>query len=220
MGQNVNVVQTALGIIKLGGGLKNKAELARESQIAEKTKPVRKTSQYNRDALNLAESELMQGGLSDEAERTYNDISDRQIANSISGLLKGGGSVNNIGEIYAAGEEGRQKLSIMEDTMRLNKIQNLLGQYKIMGEEDQANWLVNLYKPYQDKLAAIAEQKKAAQEQINTGMDTIGAGIGGGGNSGGFGSFFGGGSSGGAGGFGGGMGGAVGGGSAGSAPSG
>ena len=204
-------IPVALGAIKIFGGLKNKNEANTAAVLAEKTKPVKRTSQYDVDALALSESELA-NGMSAEADQSYNDSVDRQVATSISALLKGGGSVNNIGDIYGNTEVGRQNLAIVEDQMRLSQINNVLKSYDKMASEEEKNWIVNQYAPYKDKLQAIGEQKKAAQEQINKGMDTLGNGImgAGGSNGGNIGGFFGGAGSGGSGGTGNSLGGGMG----------
>ncbi len=165
-----------LGAVQIATGLVNKAKLKKEAAELANNRPIQKTSQFDRDALALSESELA-NGMSAGAERAYDDATDRGLSSSISALLKGGGSVNNVGDIYANSEQGRQQLAMMQDQMRLSHIQGVLKQYDKMSDNDERNFLVNDYGPYKDKLQAIGEQRKAAAQLINSGIDTAGASL-------------------------------------------
>ena len=169
-------VPIALGAIQIAQSIGKGAKLKKEAAELEKNKPIKRTSQFNNDALALSESELA-NGMSAGAEKSYNDATDRSLASSISALLKGGASVNNVGEIYDSSEQGRQNLAIMEDQMRLNHVQGVLKQYDTQANEEEKNWMVNEYGPYRDKAQAIGEQRKAAAQLGVSGMNTFGTGL-------------------------------------------
>lgn len=170
------VVPIALSAINIARGIGNEAKLKKEAANLERNKPIKQTSQFDRDALALTESELA-NGMSAGAERAYDDSVDRGLSSSISAILKGGGSVNNIGDVYDTTEQGRQNLAVIQDQLRLTHINNVLKQYDKMSSEEEKNWIVNNYAPYKDKLQAIGEQRKAAASMINSGIDTAGSGL-------------------------------------------
>lgn len=169
-------IPVALSTVQIIDSFEKEKKLKQEAAALERNKPVKQTSQFDKDALALNESELA-NGMSSAAEKAYNDSVDRGLASSISAMLKSGGNVNSIGDIYGATEQGRQNLAIMQDQMRLTQLQNVLHSYDKMASEDEKNWLVNLYGPYKDKLQAIGEQRKAAAQQRVAGMNTLGSGL-------------------------------------------
>jgi len=170
------IVPVALGAVQIVDSFEKEKKLKEEAAKLERTRPIRKTSQFTKDSLALTESE-MANGMSSAAEKSYNDSVDRGLSSSISAMLKSGGNVNSIGEIYGATEQGRQNLDIMQDQMRLNQLQNVLKSYDEMANEEEKNWMVNLYGPYKDKLQAIGEQRKNAAQQRVAGMNTMGSGL-------------------------------------------
>lgn len=202
-GTGGNVLGMAVSAYNIFGGLVNKSKANAEGNYLERTKPVKKTSQFDRDALSLTESDLA-NGISAEADQAYNDTEDRSLSSSISAILKSGGSANDIGTTYNSSAEGRQSMSIMRDNLRMKKVDEYLKQLDNMAQEEEKNWLTNEYGPYINKVKAVGEAKKAAAEQTAKGLDSLGGMGGGGGNGGGggmnFGSMFGGGGSGGGGG--------------------
>lgn len=183
-------VPVALGAIQTIDSIAKEKKLAKQAAELAKNRPIKTTSQFDNDALRLSESELA-NGMSAGAEQAYNDSNDRSISSSISALLKGGGSVNNVGDIYSASEEGRQKLAILEDQLRMGKINDVLKQYEKQSSEQEKNWMVNEYGPYKDQLQAIGEQRKAAAQAKVAGINTMGSGLMNGLGEAGFGNMFG-----------------------------
>lgn len=169
-------VPVALGAVQIVDSFIKDKQLKKQAAEAEKNKPIKQTSQFDKDALALAESE-MANGMSSAAEKAYNDSVDRGLSSSISAMLKSGGNVNSIGEIYGATEQGRQNLAVMQDQMRLTQLQNVMKSYDKMASEEEKNWMVNLYAPYKDKLQAIGEQRKNVAQQRVAGMNTMGSGL-------------------------------------------
>lgn len=169
-------VPVALGAVQIIDSFIKDGKLKKQAAELEKNEPIKQTSQFDKDSLALAESELA-NGMSSAAEKAYNDSVDRGLSSSISAMLKSGGDVNSIGDIYGATEQGRQNLAIMQDQMRLTQLQNVLKSYDKMASEDEKNWMVNLYGPYKDKLQAIGEQRKNTAQQRVAGMNTLGGGL-------------------------------------------
>lgn len=195
-----NALGMAVSAYNIFGGLIGTSKDNAEANYLEKTKPVKKTSQFDRDALNLTESDLA-NGISAEADQAYNDTEDRSLSSSLSAILKSGGSANNIADVYGDSSQGRQNMAVMRDQIRMKKVDEYLKQLDVMAQEEEKNWLTNEYGPYINKLKAVGEAKKAHAEQTAKGLDSLGgSGMGGGGGS--MGSMFGGGGSGGSGGIG------------------
>lgn len=177
-----NVLGMAVSAYNIFGGLVNTSKANPEANYLEKTKPVKKTSQFDRDALNLTGSDLA-NGMSAESEQAYNDTTDRALSSSISALLKSGGSANNIADIYGNTAEARQQLAVIRDQIRMKNVEKYLAELDNMAQEEEKKWLVNEYGPYINKLKAVGEAKKAAAEQTAKGLDSLGgsmSGMGGG----------------------------------------
>jgi len=197
-----NALGTAVAAYNIFGGLINTSKANAEAHYLERTKPVEKTSQFDRDALNQSESDL-QNGISAETDQAYQDSNDRSLSSSTSAILKAGGSVNNIADLYGNNEQGIQQMAVIRENMRMQKVNEYLKQLDVMAQNEEKNWLVNEYGPYINKLKAVGEAKKAAAEQTAKGLDSLGGSSGGGS---GIGSLFGGGGSAGGGSAGGGAG--------------
>lgn len=194
-----NYLGYAVAAYNIFGGITKGGEANRAAAQAEATKPVKKSSQFDRDALNLTESDLA-NGISAEADQAYNDSTDRSLSSAISAILKSGGSSNLISEMYDNTAQGRQNMAIVRENLRMKKVDEYLKQLDNMASEEEKNWLVNEYGPYINKIKAVGEAKKAAAEQTAKGLDSIGGmGGSGGGGGGGFnlGGMFGGGGAGG-----------------------
>jgi len=182
-----NYLGMAVAAYNIFGGMVNTSKANAEGNYLERTKPVKKTSQFDRDALNMAGSDLA-NGMSAETEQAYDDTDARGLSSSISAILKGGGSVNNIADMYGNSLQGRQQMAIVRENMRMKKMETYLSELDTVAEEEEKNWLVNDYGPHINKLKAVGEAKKAAAAQTAKGLDSLGGsmgGMGGGGGTGG-----------------------------------
>lgn len=179
-----NVLGMAVAAYNIFGGLINTSKANAEAKFLESTKPVKKTSQFDRDALNLAESDLA-NGMSAETEQAYDDTDARSLSSSISAILKSGGSSNNISDMYGNSAQARQQMAVVRENLRQKKVETYLSELDTMAEEEEKNWLVNDYGPYINKLKAVGEAKKAAAEQTAKGLDSLGGSGGDGGGGGG-----------------------------------
>lgn len=169
-------VQGALGAYQIAKNLISGNKAKKEAEIIERNKPIRRTSQFDKDALALTESELA-NGISSKAEQAYDDATDRSLSTSVSEMLKAGAGANDIGSIYTGSENGRQNLAIIQDQLRLAQIQNVLKQQNNMADEDQNNFLVNEYGPYINKLKGTTESRKNSAAGVNGGIDMFGSAV-------------------------------------------
>jgi hypothetical protein len=170
------LISGGIGLAESVVGLVNKGKLKKEAAQLEANRPKYKIQKEFGQDVSLMESELGKG-MSARAERAYNAATDRQLSSSLSAILKGGGNVNSIGDLYAAGETGRQNLAIMQDNLRLNQINNLVAARQRMAQEEQTAWQVNEYAPFKDKATALGMERQEADKQIWAGVNTLGSSV-------------------------------------------
>jgi len=170
-------LQAVAGVYQLAKGANDKANTEASARELENSRPKLAKDPYAEQNLQLVRSDLA-NGMSANADKAYNDIVDRQFSSSLSSLLKGGGDINSIGDIYGANEEGRQKLAMFKDNLRLNQIKNLMEQTK---ETDARNnvstFQVNEFAPFQDKSAALGVARGQAAKEQNDAFNTLIAGL-------------------------------------------
>jgi hypothetical protein len=170
------LIQTGLGAVEAVVGAINSKKEKRIADELERSRPKRETDPLYGQNLSLVESELAGGGMSAGAERAYNNVLDRQFSSSLDSILRGGGSVNNVADVFDASEQGRQNLALMKDRMRLNQVNNVLSQRTALAEEGDKNFLFNDWAPWADKSVANAQARQGSQNQLWSGLDTAGSG--------------------------------------------
>lgn len=172
----VDIAQGALGIGEAVSGLINEAKAKKEGQRLASTRPQYEVDPQVGQDLNLAESEL--GSNVSAGERAYATLNNGQFSSSIGSTLKSGGNPNSIGEIYGNSEDGRLKLAMMRDNLRLNQIQNYVRASQRTEDANTTKWQVNKFAPWEDAAQANAAAKSGAQKQVMEGLSTFGAGVG------------------------------------------
>lgn len=161
-----------LGTAQTISGLVNAKKTKKEAAILAKTRPTLGRDALADENLALTKSDLAKG-MSSKAEAAYNDIADRDFSASLSSILKGGGNLNSIGEIYGSKEEGRQRLAIMKDNLRLSQINNEINASKAVSERNDQQFEYNIDAPWKDKAQANAAARQQAQSQIWNGLQSI-----------------------------------------------
>lgn len=167
-----NFATGAFSMIEMLKGISDQNKANDAALTLERTKPIKKISQYDRSALNVSESELA-NPISAQAQQAYDAAEDRSLSSSISAILKSGADVNNIGDMYGNTIQGRGNLAIMRDQLRMKKVDSYLAQLDNMAQQEDTNWLVNEYGPYINKLKAVGEAKKQAAANTAKGMDSF-----------------------------------------------
>lgn len=165
-------IQAGAGIAQTVVGLINAGKAKREAEKLERTRPKYAISPLAGQDLSLAESELGSGGLSATAENAYNSLNNKQFSASLGAILRGGGSVNNVADLYGNNEEGRQRLALLSDQMRLQKIDRLSRAREMMRDEQDKKWQINEFSPWRDKAAANAAARQGAEDMIWNGIGT------------------------------------------------
>jgi len=169
-----DAIGLGLGAVETITGLINSGKAKAEAAALEKTRPKYSITPESKDELSLSESELSKG-MSSKAERAYTELSGGDFANSLDAILKGGGSVNNIGALYGANEGGRQKLALIEDDIRMRQLTNLISSRRNMTDQKDKQFEFNEWMPWSDKAKAVAGARVGADKQIFEGLGTMGA---------------------------------------------
>lgn len=167
-------IGAAVGLAQTVTGIVNNKKAKKAAEELERTRPQYRMSTQTGRELDLAESELASGGMSARAEAAYNNLTNQQFAGSLSAILKGGGTVNNVAETFGESEEGRQRLRLLNDEMRLKQIQNLTMARRNYGEQEDKQFMYNVDQPWKDKAAAVAASRQQAQQDIWGGIKTVG----------------------------------------------
>lgn len=164
-------VGTGVGLLNTGIGLVNNSKAKKAAKELEATRPKLTESPFLEDQYALAKSELARGGAGG-GDVAYNEMQDRQLSSSIGALLKGGGSVNNIADIFDNSDQGRQRYALMRENLRMNQINNYNRVSGLKDVERGQMFDFNEWKPWADKSQSVANSREQAQQQINAGINT------------------------------------------------
>ncbi len=154
------------GAVKSGQAKKEASKLAA-------SRPQLTASPYTQDELSLSKSELANGGMSADASRFLQEGNDRSESNSIDAILKGGGSVNNVAQIFDSSQSGNQRLALMKENLRLNKINNFVSASRNANEERQQMFQYNTDAPWKDAAQANAQARQSASQMEVSGISGI-----------------------------------------------
>lgn len=168
----VGVAGLAYSLIETGIGAANKNQAKAEAENLKRTRPNYGISPEATDELRLAESELQQG-LSARAARAYETQVDKGLAGSLSAILKGGGNINSIGDLYGNSEDGRLRLAMLNENNRLSKIQNVISAQRNMTEQRDKSFMYNEDQWWKNDAQNNANAKQNADQQFQTGLSGI-----------------------------------------------
>jgi hypothetical protein len=166
------------GVIGLGEaavGFVNSEKAAKRAKELAATRPKLAPSPYTKDQISLAESELSTG-MSGAAKTAYEQDMDKSLSTSLRTSLRMGGTPNNVGSIFANSAEGRARLAIMKDNLRLSQIRNLYEAEGTSEEERQKEFQFNQWAPWADEAQANAQAKATGQSEIFSGLSTAAGG--------------------------------------------
>lgn len=164
----IGLGEAAVGFFKEKSANKKAKELAA-------TRPKLKASPYLQDQLSLDESELSTG-MSADAKEAYKEQTDADQSSSIGAITRLGGSPNDVGSVFARSENGRARLAMMKDNLRLNQIANLGRAREASEEEREKEFQFNEWAPWADEAQANAGQKAAGQSMVFSGLNTAAGG--------------------------------------------
>lgn len=166
----------AVGVGTAAYGVVKGAKAKKEAKRLAASRPELEASPYLDDQLSLAKSELS-SGMSGAAENAYEQGLSRDVSSSLDAILKGGGDVNNVAEIFDRSAVGRQRLALMKENLRLSQIGNLVNAQNAYGNQEQQRFQFNQWAPWADSAQANAQARQGAQNMIWSGVQTAGSGV-------------------------------------------
>lgn len=166
----------AIGVGELAYGIVKSDKAKSEEKELQTTRPTLKNSPYTQDQISLAESQLSTG-MSADAKATYEQDMDRSLSTSLQSVLKGGGNPNNVGEIFSADTQGRQRLSLMKDNLRLADIDRVTRAQDAAEELREKQFQINEDAPWKDQAAATAASRQGAENMMWSGIGTATSGV-------------------------------------------
>jgi hypothetical protein len=166
-------IPAALGAAQVVTGLLKGGKAKREAERLKGMRPKLESSEFIDDQLSLAQSELA-SGMSGAAETAYEEGLSRDISSSLDAILKGGGDINNVAEIFDRSATGRQRLSLMKENLRLNQIQNLVNAQGAAENQRKEMFQFNDWAPWADAAQANAKARQGAENMLWSGLQTVG----------------------------------------------
>jgi hypothetical protein len=162
----------------ISGGIKASKAKKEAAKLAA-NRPELSDSPFLRDNIRLAQSELA-NGMSAGAEKAYTQGMDRNLSSSIGAVLQGGGSLNNIANIFDSSAQGQQRMALMQDNLRLNQIQNLTAAGGASETQRQQQFQFNEFAPWADNAQAASAARAQGNQQMWNGITSLGSTVAGG----------------------------------------
>lgn len=170
-------IPLALAAYQVVSGAINKGKANKEAAKLQATRPKFQQSQYDKDALSLAESELSTGQ-SGKAKQAYEEGSDKDFSTSLSAILSKGGDVNDINSLFGEKQAGRQRYTQLTDQLRLGQIDRLVQAQQLNEDQRQKEFQYNVDEPWKDSAQATAAAREQSAKQISEGINTAGSAAG------------------------------------------
>lgn len=167
----IAIAAAAAALIKTGVGVANNIKAKKKAKQLAANRPVLPPSQYAKDSLSLAESEL--AGSDNQATRAYEDANDRALSSSLGVLQKSGGTPNNVAEIFDNSNRGRLQLLMIKENIRQNNIERVIRAGQQADQDRLQGFQYNQYGPWADQSQANALARERSSEEITEGVSTL-----------------------------------------------
>lgn len=166
----------ALSAIQAGVGYANKQKAERERKRLAASRPELQDSEYLDEMRDLSASELNRGETpAMQAMRQQNEAA---FSSSLQALMQGGGSANNVADLYGQQQTGSMRMSIANDERRLQNIRNLMAANQGSEQFRQQQFQFNSYAPWADYTQATAGSIQAGNNQMWGGVSSFGSQLG------------------------------------------
>jgi hypothetical protein len=116
-------------------------------------------------------------GLSDASKTLYGQENERNLSQSLSAILRGGGGVNQISDLYANNNDAMLKLASLDNQLQNQNITQFLNANTAKGQEIQSAWTINEFDPYANNAQLSALLKGQAVQQLNAAGQTLSQGV-------------------------------------------
>lgn len=150
----------------------NKAR--KEKERLRDSRPEISDSEFVDEQVDLARSELSRG--QNTASRVALQKSmDSDFAAMADRILMGGGSVNNVADLFDKTQAGRMRLAMLDDDLRIKRINNLMAAGSAGENFRQQQFQFNQYAPWADNTQAAAAARAGANQQMWSSFSNMGA---------------------------------------------
>lgn len=156
---------TSLYNIIAGGSTKKNAERDAQRNV----QPTYDIPQSEWDNMAISKQQAGQG-LSDASLQAYLTNAQRGLSSGTNAILKGGGDANGIANLYDKYENNIGKMSLADDQLRMQHLQNLLSQNSRMSDFADKQWQLNQYAPWANKAQLNAQRMQQSNAQIGQGI--------------------------------------------------
>lgn len=147
----------------------SKNKKAKDREAAAGAKPVYNIQEPTLRNQSIVEN-MAQQGLSDESRMMYEQQANRGLSDSLDTLLKVGGGVNSVSDLYSTYQDKGMELANFNDQIKFRNQQMLLNQNEKMANELDKQYQLNVLDPWKDEKQAIAELRTVARNDLNAGI--------------------------------------------------
>lgn len=164
-------VGAGVGLAQAGVGIAQKIKAAKLAKS--NIRPILEDNEYLDDAYRVSQARASEG-LNESSKQDFLTNNDRNLSSSIDAILKGGGSVNNISDLYDNNQGVLRRLAVADQEMQARNMQTYFAMLDKKQQEDSDQFFLNQYAPYQDKAALAASLAQQGQENLWKGINAIG----------------------------------------------
>lgn len=111
-------------------------------------------------------------GLSDASRTLYTQENQRNLSQSLDAILRGGGGVNQIADLYANNNDSLLKLTSMDSQLQNANVNTFLNANEAKGKEYQSAWEINQFAPYNDRAQLAATLRNQSQQELSKALQT------------------------------------------------
>lgn len=115
-------------------------------------------------------------GLAPSTVNYYTTQASRGLGSGISGILQGGGDVDNLSKLYDQFTQGLSQESAQDEQLKTQHLNTFINANKDLAGQKTQQWALNYYEPYKDTALLASAEKASGQQQIGTGIgEAVGA---------------------------------------------
>lgn len=162
-------VAVGIGVGTLAYGVGKDISANNKAKKTLKERPVYKIQDPNFRSKTIAENNAQQG-LSDESLQIQEDNANAGLSQSLDVLMKSGGGVNSVSDIYNNFNENVRNLTLVDDQTRFRNQQALISANTMMSDELDKSFQLNQFAPWMDKMQKTAQDKATAQNMQMAGI--------------------------------------------------
>lgn len=170
------LIPLAISAISAGVGAINKGKAERERRALANARPELGNSPYLDETNNLLSAELAAGN-NTPAMQAMRQANDANFSSSLNAILQGGGSANNVADLFGQQQSGAMRMAMYGDDLRRQNIQNLIAANQGSEGFRQQQFQYNQYAPWADRSQATAAALQAANNQMWSGISSAGSSL-------------------------------------------